>query len=166
MRSTGRPGSRRSYGPRWAGRAQEIHDLIAEGLNRSDLAATERLASTFARIRHGIDEEQSVLDPSLRLLSQGKLAHDLLQLEHLKRTERLGPRLDEAIGAYEAALETFGTAASETRRPIDPERESSSTGITGASFTSSIVHAFRQPCPAGAEEMWSTPIWQTDPASL
>lgn len=132
-----------------AGRAQAIHDLIAEGLKRPDLDATERLASAFAKIRYGVDEAPGLLDTSERLLSQGKLAHDLLQLNHLRCVERLGPRLDEVIDAYQAALNTFGTAP-ETRRRIDLERE-----LVLDRYYGRILHVADCPRLTSALSCWS-----------
>ena len=115
------------------------------------LAAVERLASSYARLRGSPDEPSCVRDPERPLLSCGKLSHDLLQLRHLRVAGILGSEADSIIDAFVAAFDGFSGTEPEFRRPLDPHREPLLDRYYGR-----IIHLAAAPrLPQALAEGWS-----------
>jgi hypothetical protein len=90
-------------GARW------LSDLIVQAMTYSDLTLAGRLAAINAALERGSDWWPSWPVRNDRLdetrLSLPKLRHDLRQLRYLRANGRVEGAFDEAIAAYEAALE-------------------------------------------------------------
>jgi len=107
---------RQPEGQRW------LDDLIGEAITWDDLAQADALVRLVAGLRQTLPEGQArdapAQDPG-RLVSAGKLAHDIEQFEWLATQGLLDDLAADLTAAYARALKRFDGAPGAHRLPAD-----------------------------------------------
>jgi hypothetical protein len=97
-------------------------ETIVQAMCRPSLDFAERLAVSFARLRHRPGDPNGIVRVLQPPLSIDKLQHDLLQLNALSEEGSIGNNANELTSAYIDEIGRLSSLDREARVPVDRDR--------------------------------------------
>jgi hypothetical protein len=136
--------------------ARLLSSIINAALRIGDLETAADFAARHALLTRGSDLVRG--EPTPLALDAGhyltipKIAHDLAQLRHLRRLDRVGPDFDAVIEAYQRTLDACATRDPDQRIPVAEIEDERVRAVDGR-----ILHQRYTPRVAGSalSESWN-----------